>query len=120
MIGTRPAAVADAPLFEVVCRTRGRSVIVEVSGELDLWSAPQLAAHLRAAIVAAAPHARVLVDCRRVGFLGCSGLAALAEAADHSRLRGVDLRVSASGHAVRRALSWIPVHLVPDREESRW
>jgi anti-sigma B factor antagonist len=76
--------------------------VVEVAGPVDLLTAPDLAHHLFLAVTDESP--LVVVDLRRVDFLGAAGLGVLVEADNHARARHTVLRVVASTRAVCRVL----------------
>jgi anti-sigma B factor antagonist len=70
------------------------AVIVEVTGELDLTTAPTLAAHLADAITQAVPPAPIVLDLQCLRFLSSVGLALLTRyhhrcAEQHTPLRVV-------------------------------
>jgi anti-sigma B factor antagonist len=74
--------VLDASALEFTCsseRLPGDSYLVRLSGELDLYSSPQLENELEKLIRAGAEH--VLVDLTDVPFLDSSGLGVLLGAA---------------------------------------
>ncbi|MGW2347282.1 STAS domain-containing protein [Actinacidiphila glaucinigra] len=54
------------------------ALVLEVSGEVDVVTAPLLATRLEA--LAVGPHPHVVVDLRNVTFMDCSGLSALCRA----------------------------------------
>jgi anti-sigma B factor antagonist len=90
--------VGDAGLALEVGGT-GDRVVVAVSGEVDLATAPQLEECLLA-------HADrdVTVDLARVSFLDSSGLHALVVARNHLHQRGHELRTINEQDHVRRAI----------------
>jgi anti-anti-sigma factor len=74
--------------FEIKVRRGGRSVVVEVSGELDRRSAPQLEAELES--VWRSGETGVIVDLRGVQFMDSTGLRTIVRArqrAQRSRQR---------------------------------
>ena len=79
-----------------------RAVRVEVEGELDLASSPQLERVLNREIAAGND---VVLDLSRVEFMDCSGLRAILWAASESRCNGRQLkRTSSSSAQVRRLI----------------
>ncbi|MBL1076401.1 STAS domain-containing protein [Nocardia sp. 2] len=79
---------------ELIVRTRsvGSAVVLSVSGEVDIVSAPKLSAGVAEAL---ATESTVLVlDLAEVGFFGSAGLSVLVEASEASA--GRKLRVVAS------------------------
>ncbi|WP_406259827.1 STAS domain-containing protein [Actinacidiphila glaucinigra] len=79
------------------------ALVLEVSGEVDVVTAPLLATRLEA--LAVGPHPHVVVDLRNVTFMDCSGLSVLCRARRRvterdGRLslgRGVDAATPAAG-----------------------
>jgi anti-sigma B factor antagonist len=108
-------AIPTPPLLQIASsQPEPGSVLLEVGGEIDAASAPELAAAL-GPVWAKAP-TRVVLDLSRVTFLGTAGLAELLRAADRAdsaalvlRLVGgtrcVDRAVEVAGLAVRLPLS---------------
>lgn len=103
-----PALVAPTRRSEygLVVATRGSPWVrvVEATGSIDLLTAPELAHHLSVALAEGIP-VIVVVDLRQVDFLGTEGLSVLVNADRRARAQQITLRVVASTHAVRRALS---------------
>ena len=103
--------------FSIDTRSEGAATVVSVAGELDVHSAPQLAAVLESA----APAPAVVVDCSRVGFMDSTGLSVFVTAHQRAREAGTRLDVVVAEPAVRKVFaitgidSVIPVH---DRLES--
>ncbi|MER5428191.1 STAS domain-containing protein [Streptomyces sp. NPDC002588] len=95
-----------APPANQHARTRvsGPHLVVEVRGEIDLATAPQVAEHLDAATSAATASPDVLVDLRSVEFFDCSGLRVLCRAQTRAVRLGGRLRVVADQPELRRLL----------------
>jgi anti-anti-sigma factor len=74
-----------------------------VSGEADLATVDELSLGLAAAIGANGVR-RIVVDLTELSFCDSCGLAALDEAFDAARQRGIDLRVTNPQGGVRRVL----------------
>lgn len=70
------------------------TVVIGVSGEIDLATGPSVEARVLAA-VDSAPGGRVVLDLNAVGFLGLRGVAMLRAAADRARATGASLVVRA-------------------------
>ncbi len=87
----------------VVIRT-GAAVVVRAVGEIDLASAPDLAAALRTGCVAVCRPHPLVVDLTEVRFLSAAGLAVLATTERQCCERGVPLRVVATHRGVLRPL----------------
>lgn len=85
-------------------RRHGEWVVVEVGGELDLYTAPNFRdSVLEAASDEAAP--KVIVDFRRLGFIDSSGLGAIIACLKHLRERDGELTLAApEGSGLRRLL----------------
>lgn len=85
-------------------RTHGTWAVVEVGGELDLYTAPSF----RESVLEAAGDTdppKVIVDFRQLGFIDSSGLGAIVACLKHLRERGGDLALAApEGSGLRRLL----------------
>jgi anti-sigma B factor antagonist len=79
-------------------------VVVMPRGELDLASAPAVAAALG---VVAARDPRIIVDLAGLEFIDASGVAALSRGRKHARNAGGDLLLAAPQRRVRRVLAII-------------
>lgn len=79
---------------------RPEATLVTIAGELDMLSAPQLRAHLRAA-----PAGDMILDVCALRFLDAAGLSVLLEL--RARLERVDARMilAAAPRAVQRVIS---------------
>lgn len=86
MIHTPPQLTDFDPGFVVDVQRDRALIVLRVAGELDLCSAPRLAAELNAALAADQPAGKVMVDLAQVSFCDVRGLAALADA-NHQALR---------------------------------
>lgn len=82
---------------------RDDTVVVRVSGEVDMLTTPMLSACLIEQLQT--NPGMLVLDLRGVGFLGSSGLAALVTARDEAGTRGVTLRLVSADHAVLRPLT---------------
>lgn len=82
-----------------------RAVVLHVSGEVDMLTAPVLAQHARLHFSNEAGKYRPLVfDMADVGFLGSAGLAVLAEAANQAAEHAGAVWVVATSRTVLRPL----------------
>lgn len=85
-------------------RTHGTWAVVDVSGELDLYTAPSF----RESVLEAAGDTdppKVIVDFRGLGFIDSSGLGAIVACLKHLRERSGDLALAApEGSGLRRLL----------------
>jgi anti-sigma B factor antagonist len=85
-------------------RTHGSWVVVEVGGELDLYTAPSFRESVLEATNDGTPP-RVIVDFHRLGFIDSSGLGAIVACLKNVRERGGDLTlVAPEGSSLRRLL----------------
>ena len=85
-------------------RTHGSWVVVEVGGELDLYTAPSFRESVLEATNDRTPP-RVIVDFHRLGFIDSSGLGAIVACLKNVRERGGDLTlVAPEGSSLRRLL----------------
>ena len=94
----RPAAPDPVPLLSVTALPAGRPgrVVVEVTGEVDAYTAPVLDLCLQSQ--AARPAVREIVaDLGRVTLLSTAGVTALARAQRRCRARGARLLVATGG-----------------------
>jgi len=85
-------------------RTHGEWVVVDVGGELDLYTAPSF----RDSVLQAASETdppKVIVDFSRLGFIDSSGLGAIVACLKNLRERGGELTLAApEGSGLRRLL----------------
>jgi anti-anti-sigma factor len=104
--GVRPVTrlAADALGLRVEIRP-GVPVVAEVSGEVDIATAPWLREALLLAIERYGP--AISVDLRGVTFLDCAGINALLAAANKARLEGGQVQVTRSS-----ARAWQVITLV--------
>jgi anti-sigma B factor antagonist len=111
----RPSSVRPVPDVApaTTCPPRGLAVatggpshvtVVEVSGDIDLLTAPELTDRLSRCLAERAPSV-VVVDLRRVGFFGASGLSVLLEAHWRAQARHSTVRVVANTSMVCRILA---------------
>lgn len=95
-------ASSDGAQFSVGTSTDGAGVAsVEVSGEVDLLTAPRVGAALE---IAQSQASAVLLDLRQVGFLGSAGLSVLVDAARRADDQQGRFAVLVTAHAVARAI----------------
>lgn len=105
-----PESVVGSPKAAAGCtvaeRTVGDFAVLAVSGTLDVLSAPELEARIKA--TAATSPAAVVIDLSDVDFLGSSGMGVLVTA--HSDLTpAVRLALVADGPATSRPLRLIGI-----------
>lgn len=90
----------DPPIGIDVDTTMPGRIIVNVHGEIDMFTAPQLRKSLLSCTDN--PDTHIVVDLSEVSFLGSTGLQLLIEALQQARSSGATLSlVSASRHVIR-------------------
>ncbi len=95
--------------FDVAVEWRGDVVVVTVSGELDLVTAPQLSESME--LVRGKSPAGVVIDLTQVSFLASAGMSLLAST--HQQLNGsAGFAVVADGPSTGRPLSLVGLNEV--------
>lgn len=90
----------------VVTEVLGRAQVVEVSGEVDLHTAPQLRAALEPAVAAAGTDLPdLVVDLTGVGFLDSTGLGEIVGAHKALQAKHARLHLVSGNDRVRRLLT---------------
>jgi anti-sigma B factor antagonist len=82
----------------VTSRTTGARTVVQVTGEIDVYTAPLLREELASLI--GAEHRELLVDLTGVGFMDSTGLGVLVGALKKVRTLGGDLQLVISSEKV--------------------
>ena len=82
-------------------------LVIDVHGELDMLTSPQLRREVLDRLPAAA---LVVLALDEVSFLGTSGLAALIELREHAQRSGTTLRLACTERRVLRPLSIAGLH----------
>jgi anti-sigma B factor antagonist len=95
--------VVAEQVIDITVDRNGDTVVVRVSGEVDMLTTPMLGACLTEQLQG--QPSMLVLDLRGVGFLGSSGLAALVTARDKAGDHGVLLRLVSADHAVLRPLT---------------
>ncbi|MFI9614962.1 STAS domain-containing protein [Streptomyces sp. NPDC052023] len=72
-------------------RVVGDTTIVELSGEIDIFTAPRIGARLN--VLCARPFPDLVLDLREVSFIDCSGLGLLCRVSNSVRARHGRLRL---------------------------
>jgi anti-sigma B factor antagonist len=80
--------------FDVRWQRREGGVVVVATGEIDLWSAPEVNAALAAH---GAPDSSVVLDLRGVTFMDSSGLGLIVESTQRARKHGFRFAVAVAG-----------------------
>ena len=89
--------------LKVSCTSAGDHLVMSVSGEIDLYTAPRLHAELTTALAGDGP-VRLVVDLSGVGFCDSTGMNVLLAAHRRARENGGDLELSSLRPAVRKIL----------------
>lgn len=80
-------------------------VVIEVGGEVDMLTSPQLRATVLDQFATSAGVELVVLDLDGVTFLGTSGLAVLIEVREAAHAAGVELRLACTARRVLRPLT---------------
>jgi anti-sigma B factor antagonist len=102
--GHTDATVLEADGISLLRREIAETTILTVGGNVDVTSAPHLAAYLDQC-VAEANGQLVVVDLSDVTFLAAAGISALVQAHGTACTHGGELRVVANTFPVRRPLT---------------
>jgi len=86
-------------------RPAAGQVVIEVGGEVDMLTSPQLRAAVLEQFTGGAGVELVVLALDDVVFLGTSGLAVLIEARDSAHSAGVELRLACTARRVLRPLA---------------
>jgi anti-sigma B factor antagonist len=89
---------------DVSVRPHGAATIIEVRGEVDLYSSPRLREPIVAATRAKAP--RIVVDLSGVAYMDSSGVATLVEGLQFSRRYGGAFRLAGLTPGVRQVFQF--------------
>jgi anti-anti-sigma factor len=89
----------NEPPNEVIVSQAGNATVAAIVGEIDIATAPELRAGITDAIQNTTSPV-VVIDLRRVTFLGSPGLAALIAAEAQAASRGVRLGVLTGGNRI--------------------
>ncbi|PRI13313.1 STAS domain-containing protein [Mycobacterium shigaense] len=98
--------------FLVTRSDTAEAVVLQVSGAVDIITAPSLATHLDAAL--ADTPAVLIVDLTKVDFLSSAGITVLVEAHRLTEGSPTSLRVAADGSATSRPLQIVGVDKIVD------
>ncbi|MGB7981296.1 MAG: STAS domain-containing protein [Candidatus Nanopelagicales bacterium] len=86
--------------LQLATRSQGTASVVSVTGEVDVFSAPDLDAELSELVAAGSP--RLVVDLSKVAFLDSTGLGVLVKALKHSREAGGWLHLVITSDRIRK------------------
>ncbi|MGZ6574700.1 MAG: STAS domain-containing protein [Solirubrobacteraceae bacterium] len=117
-----PVRREEAPgVFEVEARTHRRTALVELRGELDLATLPQVAEVLDGLAPDAAGIRHIVLDLRGLTFMDASGLHELIRQNDYARQNRHNLAVVRGRKAIERLLALTAVEellvMVDDSED---
>jgi len=98
--------------FTVLPRRDDDILVLHVSGDLDVLTAPTLGTHLDVALTDSPE--LLIVDITNVGFLSSAGISLLVEAHRLTDRAGISLRVVADGPATSRPLRMMRLDEVLD------
>lgn len=101
--GADPGTPEPPELLAVTITRDDGAVVVTVRGEIDLYTAPSLAAALRDA-VDQAPGSLVVIDLSAVTFMASSGIAVLTTGLSHAQQRDCRILLAGGGRPVHRPL----------------
>ncbi|MDO8210501.1 STAS domain-containing protein [Conexibacter sp. CPCC 206217] len=93
-------SLGPIPTFEVAVERREKTLVATPAGELDLATAPQLLAALRAHD----DYERLVIDLRSLSFMDSSGLRLLVSERDRAVAGGYELRLVRGGAEIGRLL----------------
>jgi anti-sigma B factor antagonist len=86
-------------------RDEARGVVLALSGELDVVSAPELEQHLNEAL--AEPHARVTLDLSELAFVDSAGVSVLIKAKQDAESNGRTLVLGRATEQVHRVFALV-------------
>ena len=96
---------ADDQITLTLRRPAPQQVVIEVGGEVDMLTSPQLRAVVLEQFEPAADIELVVLGMDGVTFLGTSGLAVLIEVREAAHAAGVELRLACTARRVLRPLT---------------
>jgi anti-sigma B factor antagonist len=96
---------ADDQITLTLRRPSPGQVVIEVAGEVDMLTSPQLRTTALAQFEAGSATELVVLAMDGVTFLGTSGLAVLIEVREAAHAAGVELRVACTARRVLRPLT---------------
>jgi anti-sigma B factor antagonist len=102
---TRSETEADDQITLRLRRPAPGQVVIEVGGEVDMLTSPQLRAAVLEQLAEGAAVRLVVLALDDVVFLGTSGLAVLIEARDSAHGAGIELRLACTARRVLRPLA---------------
>ncbi|OLT14622.1 hypothetical protein BJF78_18035 [Pseudonocardia sp. CNS-139] len=102
---TRRGSDADDQITLTITPRSPGQVVIEVGGEVDMLTSPQLRSAVLDQLEPDAGVELVVLDLDGVTFLGTSGLAVLIEVREAAHTAGVELRLACTARRVLRPLT---------------
>lgn len=96
--------------MEIQVRNHTDAAVIEVRGEVDLYTSPQVREAILGAMSARTP--TVVVDLSGVGYMDSSGVATLVEGLQSSRAYGGAFRLAGLGDTVRQVFKFAKLEKV--------
>ena len=103
--GVRRSGDADDQITLTSRRPAPNQIVIEVGGEVDMLTSPQLRAVVLEQFEPASQTELVVLGMDGVTFLGTSGLAVLIEVREAAHMAGVELRLACTARRVLRPLT---------------
>ena len=101
----RRSGDADDQITLSSYRPASGQIVIEVGGEVDMLTSPQLRAAVLEQFEPSANIELVVLGMDKVTFLGTSGLAVLIEVREAAHMAGVELRLACTARRVLRPLT---------------
>ncbi|MFE1797260.1 STAS domain-containing protein [Streptomyces sp. NPDC059517] len=108
---SRPLPTTDLPGAHARCFARGGATVVELHGEIDVFTVVKIAIDLDTATGQPVPH--VIVDLRPVSFMDSSGLDLLNRAHHRARARSGGIRLVSDQPRIRHLLRLTALDHIP-------
>ncbi|WP_283108442.1 STAS domain-containing protein [Streptomyces sp. LRE541] len=108
---TDPLPRTELPGAHARCFARGEATVVELHGEIDVFTVGEITGDLDAATGQPVPH--VIVDLRPVSFMDSSGLDLLSRAHRRARARDGGIRLISDQPRIRHLLRLTALDHIP-------
>ncbi|MFL1905664.1 STAS domain-containing protein [Streptomyces tauricus] len=108
---SHPLPRTELPGAHARCFARGEATVVELHGEIDVFTVGEISGDLDAATAQPAPH--VIVDLRPVSFMDSSGLDLLSRAHRRARARDGGIRLISDQPRIRHLLRLTALDHIP-------